>query len=694
MTRWGIFAPDVGTAWPLRGRDADMAEVRTAVLDPSLAGAVIVGPGGVGKSRLLHEFAATVDTPVLEARAGQAPAVRFGAFAHLLPIRTPVKDVAGAVEALLTRAGEGTFTVAADDVHDLDADSGLLLAELVATGRVRLVAAGRELPEALAGLALGKVELAPLADLAGLAEVDEPTGEYLAEATGGDLRLLHELLRAGRATGVLDGGQWKEVPARSGEGPASLEEAIARASLLASLGAPEEAELMLADAPRRPEDKARTVLACARAAVLAYGLGRAEDADRVLSVALETVGMPAARQRLLAQRAAFAVHRASSREAFDLADDAAELSDADPAIRARIDTVEAVTAALTGQATAALDKVRAGLRHADHWHEHAPESGPLLEFARSWVWISVGDLDAAAEHGVPSDDPVARAATRARVARARGQVHAALREGWDGARMLERGRSLFAGPCLGELAHSAALAGDLATARHALAEADRRALPTLRALWFPVALARPWLLVAQGATGAAVHGLLDAAAAAEALELRPYALTALHDVVRLGAAGVVADRLAHLAEDAEGDLAALCARHAEASAAGDWSGLIGVSFEFEELGMALHAAEAAAQAAEVHWDKQQAAAAGTRAWVLAQRSDQVRTPALRTAAVPDLSRIQYEMAELVAAGRTEPEIAEQMAMPAKAVAEQIAEICARLGVSGPERLAVLLSPPV
>ncbi|MCD0448303.1 LuxR C-terminal-related transcriptional regulator [Actinocorallia sp. API 0066] len=671
-----------------------MAAVRTAVLDPAALGAVVGGPGGVGKSRLLHEFAATVDTPVLEARAGQAPALRFGAFAHLLPIRTPVREVAGAVAALLSRAGEGAFTVVADDVHDLDGDSALLLAELAKTGRMRLVAAGSALPAPLDGLALVPVELRPLTGLAALAEVDDPTAEYLAEATGGDLRLLHELLRAGRATGVLDGGQWKEVPARSGDGPASLEEAIARAALLAALDSPEEAEQTLADAPRRPEDKARSVLACARAAVLAYGLGRAEDADRVLSVALETVGMPAARQRLLAQRAAFAVHRAESRAAFDLADDAAELADADPGIRARIDTVEAVTAALTGQATAALDKVRSGLRLSDGWLEHAPESGPLLEFARSWVWITVGDLDAAAEHVEPSDDPVARAATRARVLRGRGQVHAALREGWDGARLLDRGKSLFAGPCLGELAHAAALAGDLATARHALAEADRRALPTLRALWFPVALARPWLLVAQGAVGAAVHGLLDAAAAAEALELRPYALTALHDVVRLGAAGVVADRLAHLAEDAEGDLAALCARHAEAAAAGDWSGLIGVSLEFEDLGMTLHAAEAAAQAAEVHWDKQQAAAAGTRAWVLVQRSDQVRTPALRTAAVPDLTRIQYEIAELIAAGRTEPEIAEQMSLAARTVTEQTVEICAKLGVSGPERLAVLLAPPV
>jgi DNA-binding NarL/FixJ family response regulator len=77
---------------------------------------------------------------------------------------------------------------------------------------------------------------------------------------------------------------------------------------------------------------------------------------------------------------------------------------------------------------------------------------------------------------------------------------------------------------------------------------------------------------------------------------------------------------------------------------------------------------------------------------MVQRCDQVRTPALRTAAVPDLTRVQYEIAELVASGVPEADIAEQVSLSSRAVADQIAEICMRLGVSGPDRLAVLLSP--
>lgn len=696
MTRWGIYAPGVGTTWPFAGRESEVAAIRDALFDRSGPGALVSGAPGSGKSRLIAEVVLghVPDLPVVEARAGQAPAAPFGAFAHLLPLRAPVREVASAVETILARAGSGTFLLVADDVHELDEQSARLLRALAGTGRARLLAAGERLPEPLAALTPVPVVLAPLTDVTLVEPVDEPTAAYLAEAAQGDLRLLHELVRIGRATGVLSGDHWQDPPARTGQKAASLEEALAQAALLAALGRPEEAEELLATAPRRPEDRARTTFARARAANLAYGLGRAEEADRVLGIALETVSQPAERRRVLAQRAEFAMHRAACREALDLADDAASGPGAHPVADARITSVQAVTAALTGQAAAALDKVRAGLHGLDTWFPRASECAPLLEFARAEVWLSVGDLDAAADDGAPSSDPVAHAAVQARVLRARGQIHAALREGWDGARLLSRGHSLFAGPCLGELAHAAALAGDPATARDALAEADRRALPTMRALWFPVALARPWLLVAQGAVGAAVHGLLDAAAAAEALELRPYAVAALHDVVRLGAAGVVADRLAQLAEDSEGDLAALCARHAEAAAAGDWSGLIGVSFEFEGLGMTLHAAEAAAQAAEVHWDKQQAAAAGTRAWVMVQRCDQVRTPALRTAAVPDLTRIQYEMAELVAGGRSEEEISELMSLPLRTVADQLVEICAKLGVSGPERLAVLLAPEV
>jgi DNA-binding CsgD family transcriptional regulator len=557
-----------------------------------------------------------------------------------------------------------------------------------------------EISELLAGVLGGPVEVRTAGGLGRLADGDPP--------------LLRELARAGRSTGALTeapaGWRWQgDLPAADGlsglleqdalDGESvpslALEAALAVAALLSEAGRAAEAETVLARATRSSDsDQAQAAYACARAANLAWGLGRADEADRLLSETADTITEVDSRQRVRAQRAAVDLHRARCREALDGVDDVRELGPPSPAVGAQIAVVTALAAALTGQATASLHTARKALRSAPAWAATVPECGPALEFAWASAWLSAGDLDAAEEPADPGwdGDAVAHAAVLARVSRERGKIRQALRLSGDGAGRLHSKTSLFAGPCLGELAHAAALTGELDAARAALAEAERRAVPALRALWFPVALARPWVLAAQGAVGAAVHDLLDAAAAAERLELRAYALFALHDVVRLGAAGVVADRLARLAEDVDGVLAPLCARHALAAAAVDPAELMAVSVEFEGLGMILHAAEAAAQAGEAHWDKQYAAAAGSRAWVLAQRCDHVRTPALRTAAVPDLTRIQYEIAELVAAGRTEREIAEAMDIPARMVGEQLVEVCVRLGVTGQDELAILLAP--
>ena len=57
MTRWGIYAPGVGTAWPFAGRDADASAVRDALLERSGPGVLVSGAPGSGKSRLLAEVA-------------------------------------------------------------------------------------------------------------------------------------------------------------------------------------------------------------------------------------------------------------------------------------------------------------------------------------------------------------------------------------------------------------------------------------------------------------------------------------------------------------------------------------------------------------------------------------------------------------------------------------------------------------
>src|SRR5580658_4626361 len=59
----------------LRGRDTQIATLNTFVADPAPVVGVLAGRGGIGKSKLLHDWAQTVkDSTVLYVRADAEPA--------------------------------------------------------------------------------------------------------------------------------------------------------------------------------------------------------------------------------------------------------------------------------------------------------------------------------------------------------------------------------------------------------------------------------------------------------------------------------------------------------------------------------------------------------------------------------------------------------------------------------------------
>ena len=76
-------------AWPLVGREAELRFVAEALADDGAGGVVLVGPPGVGKTRLAHEAAAHADASgctVEWVRATRSAAsIPLGAFAPLLP---------------------------------------------------------------------------------------------------------------------------------------------------------------------------------------------------------------------------------------------------------------------------------------------------------------------------------------------------------------------------------------------------------------------------------------------------------------------------------------------------------------------------------------------------------------------------------------------------------------------------------
>ncbi|MFC6895164.1 LuxR C-terminal-related transcriptional regulator [Nonomuraea dietziae] len=197
----------------------------------------------------------------------------------------------------------------------------------------------------------------------------------------------------------------------------------------------------------------------------------------------------------------------------------------------------------------------------------------------------------------------------------------------------------------------------------------------------PLRQAMAWTLAARGDVAGAIAALL--ALADQALPVQTPFL--LHDVVRLGRPSLVASRII-----GEGPLVALFARHA---GAGTGAELDAVSLEFERLGLILHAAEAAAQAARRYRDRgmtRAAQAARTRAWALSRRCQGARTPALLDLDVPELTPRQREIALLAAQGLTNREIAERLVVSIRTVANTLYAVYEKTGVSDRTALADLL----
>ncbi|MCW2941117.1 MAG: LuxR family transcriptional regulator [Actinomycetia bacterium] len=449
-----------------------------------------------------------------------------------------------------------------------------------------------------------------------------------------------------------------------------------------------------------------------------FGLAMSPDARttalEILTAAEATITGPAELQELLCMRGRVHTQLGELPAARDAVRRARELGEPNARVAAYAASVETAVAAYGGRLDACLTQVAGVLDRPAGWRDETADTYPELDMlcARMLALLFSGDPVAAAS---AVDDVISRLDARFRtwdlgiagflghrgqIQRMRGAVRDAERSCREGMARLASGPTGFAGLCLGELAHSAALLGDLETAEVALAGAQARTLPTFYLIDFPGRLARPWVLALRGELPAAVAAALSAADEAAARGVHSYEMLALHDVVRLGAADLAADRLELLADWMDGPLIRTCARHARAAADLDGPVLDAVAQEFAAFGMTLHAAEAAAQAAPAHEQAGQARnarAARVRAWILAQRCQGARTPALAGLAAPALTPRQYEIVGLAATGLGNREIADRLVLSTRTVANHLVAAYHRLGVSDRTALAALLSaagPPV
>jgi len=171
---------------------------------------------------------------------------------------------------------------------------------------------------------------------------------------------------------------------------------------------------------------------------------------------------------------------------------------------------------------------------------------------------------------------------------------------------------------------------------------------------------------------------------------------ALHDVVRLGMPRRVVAHLAELVEWIDEPIATTYLQHARALAASDGPALVEVSRSFEELGMILLAAEAAAEAS---WALRRRGRTGSaliwaaRARALAGRCEGARTPILAELDLDvRLTRREREVATLAARGLSNRQIASLLVASVRTIDNHLHHAYEKLSIGGRNELSSLLLP--
>ncbi|MEV4528569.1 helix-turn-helix transcriptional regulator [Streptosporangium sp. NPDC049304] len=581
-----------------------------------------------------------------------------------MPRLTPSPRLAGLlcppdpVEAL-----DGVRVLVVDDAHLLDDSSAALVLRLALKGRTRLLVTVREgvpvprdvsrlweeglLPRMTLAL-LGESECGELLSRAVGGYVDALTVRRLHRASRGDLRLLRELVVAVHAGGDLSHVSgtwtWRGVPPMTARARELVEETIR------DVGGDEREvlELIASGRPLKLVTPGAGVTCGVLERLRARGLVTVDDRFSIRLVhPLHGPVLRAAAERRVAS---------------------------DPSGARRL----LPTSATTLEAECEELAVRA-------------YSGRLSGIPR-------GAGERMAEDDTGWDEPAMPefCARRARVARLRGETRETIAWSREGLRRSPHHRA-----CLAELAHASAYIGDLTTARQALSrgpaprgDARTRMSGDARTgmgedvrtgiggyvrtrMWLATERARTWTLAAEGDLDGALRSALRAAGD-DPLEDDMFAL---HDVARLGTPELVVDRLADLADRAEGDLAPLLARHARALAGRDGEALDKVARGLADLGLALYAAEAFAHAALVHDDRRASQSSRNRAAALAGTCQGARSSALVNLALPKLTARQRQIVSLAAAGLTNRQIAEQLTVSIRTVANHLCDAYARLGSS-------------
>jgi ATP/maltotriose-dependent transcriptional regulator MalT len=462
--------------------------------------------------------------------------------------------------------------------------------------------------------------------------------------------------------------------------------------------------------PRGTTDAQRTQVALTRAFTLYWALNLPAKAKAVLLEAQAVVTEPGSRDELAAAHASLVLYGGSCTDALRDVADTLNRADADDRTVIQALLVASPALFLDGHTDQAIAAANRGLELARGLDEDAAAPWWQLQLSANLgnAYLAAGQLDKAADlaeqgyqRALAQPWPVEKAiwaGWHGQVARARGLPRTALHWLREGA-SAGRGDILlpFMPTILGELAHAAALLGDLPAAEAALAEAEQFTAESASVFQLWAARARPWVAAARGELSGAVTLAMELADRALDRGHLTWHILALHDAARLGQPRQVAAALRRAAGGAEGRLAPVYAAHATALAAADGVALDEVATAFRNVGVNLLAAEAFAEAARAHraaGHRTNALVAAHKARTLAAACQGAHTPALDLLTErPSLTPREHEIAGLAARGLSSRSIAERLVISVRTVDNALQQIYGKLGLTSRTELARALRPP-